>query len=106
MTPAGSAAGWIQFRDTDLGAGPLSVSVRVAREEPAPATVAVHAGPPGHGDPAAGELLGTLTVPSTGSRYTWTEVGTGLRDLAGRASTDLYLVLDGPVRLAAFRVHR
>ena len=106
VTPAGSAAGWIQFRDTDLGAGPLSVSVRVAREEPAPATVAVHAGPPGHGDPAAGELLGTLTVPLTGSRYTWTEVGTGLRDLAGRASTDLYLVLDGPVRLAAFRVHR
>jgi beta-glucosidase len=106
VTPAGPAPGWIQFRDTDLAAGPLSVTVRVAREEPAPATVAVHAGPPGHGDPAAGELLGTLTVPSTGSRYTWTEVGTGLRDLAGPASTDLYLVLDGPVRLAAFRVHR
>ena len=48
--------------------------------------------------------------PSTGSRYAYTEVSVGLRDLAARGRdnlgrTDLYLVLDGPVRLAAFRVH-
>ena len=49
-------------------------------------------------------------VPSTGSRYGYTDVSVGLRDLAdlGRDNlgrTDLYLVLDGPVRLATFRVH-
>ena len=56
VTPAGPAPGWIQFRETDLGSGPQTLTVRVARDEPAPATVALHAG-------AEGELLGRLGVP-------------------------------------------
>ena len=103
VTPAGPVPGWIQFRETDLGTGPQTLTVRVARDEPAPATVALHAG-------AECDLLGRLSVPSTGSRYGYTDVSVGLRDLAdlGRDNlgrTDLYLVLDGPVRLATFRVH-
>ena len=97
VTPAGPGPGWIQFRETDLGPGPLTLTVRVAREDPAPATVALRAGP-------TSGLLGQLTVPPTGSRYAYTEVSVRLRDLAGPGPTDLYLVLDGPVRLAAFRV--
>ena len=97
VTPAGPVPGWVQFRETDLGPGPLTLTVRVAREEPAPASVAIRAGAPG-------EVAGQLTVPSTGSRYAYTDVSVRLRDLAAPGPTDLSLVLDGPVRLAAFRV--
>jgi beta-glucosidase len=97
VTPAGSVPGWIQFRAADPGSGPLTLTVRVAREEPAPATVTLRTEP-------CGELLGQLTVPPTGSRYAYTEVSVRLRDRAGRGRTDLYLLLDGPVRLAAFRI--
>jgi beta-glucosidase len=96
VTPAGPVPGWVQFRETDLGPGPLTLTVRVAREEPAPASVAIRAGAPG-------EVAGQLTVPSTGSRYAYTDVSVRLLDLAA-GPTDLSLVLDGPVRLAAFRV--
>jgi beta-glucosidase len=97
VTPAGPGRGWIQFRDTDLGPGPATLTIRVAREEPAPATVALRAGVPGG-------FLGQLTVPATGSRYAYTDVSVRLRDPAAPGPTDLYLVLDGPVRLAAFRI--
>lgn len=99
VRPAGPVPGWIGFLETDLGPGPLTLTVRVARDDPAPASVTLQAGP-------SCEPLGRLTVPATGSRYAYTDVSVGLRDLAspGRA-TDLYLQLDGPVRLAAFRIH-
>ena len=97
VTPAGPVPGWIQFRETDAGPGPLTLTVRVAREKPAPATVALRTGP-------TSGLLGQLTVPPTGSRYAYTEVSVRLRDRAGPGPVNLYLVLDGPVRLAAFRV--
>ncbi len=35
VTPAGPAPGWIQFRETDLGSGPQTLTVRVAHDEPA-----------------------------------------------------------------------
>ncbi len=47
---------------------------------------------------------GLSTVPATGSRYAYTDVSVRLREVATAAPTDLYLVLDGPVRLAAFRL--
>ena len=43
-------------------------------------------------------------MPPTGSRYAYTEVSVRLRDRAGPGPTDLYLMLAGPVRLAAFRI--
>ena len=97
VTPAGPVPGWIQFRETDLGPGPATLTVRVAREEAAPATVALRTGVPG-------EPLGQLTVPATGSRYAYTDVSVRLRDLGAPGPTELYLLLDGPVRLAAFRI--
>jgi beta-glucosidase len=98
VTPAGPAPGWIQFRETDLGPGPLTLTVRVACEDPAPATVVCQAG-------TRCAPLGLVTVPPTGSRYAYTEVSVPLRQVPEPGPTDLYLVLDGPVRLAAFRVH-
>ena len=97
VTPAGPAPGWIQFQETDLGPGPATLTVRVAREEPAPATVALRAGAPA-------EQLGQVTVPATGGRYAYTDVSVRLRDLAAPGPTELYLILAGPVRLAAFRI--
>jgi beta-glucosidase len=97
VTPAGPVAGWIQFRETDLGPGPLTLTVRVARDDPAPASIALQAG-------KSCQVLGQLTVPATGNRYAYTDVSVPLRDLAAPGPTDLCLVLDGPVRLAAFRV--
>jgi beta-glucosidase len=98
VTPAGPAPGWIQFRETDLGAGPDTLTVRVARGEPAPASVTLQAG-------ADCAPFGRLSVPATGSRYHYTEVSVPLRGLADCGPADVYLVLDGPVRLAAFRIH-
>lgn len=98
VTPAGPGPGWIEFRDTDLGSGPLTLTVRVACGQPAPAAVVCHAG-------TEYQPLGQVTVPPTGSRYTYTEVSVRLRDRGEKGPADLYLVLDGPVRLAAFRVH-
>lgn len=72
------------------------MTVRVACDQPAPATVVCHAG-------TQYQPLGQLTVPLTGSRYSYTEVSVRLRDLTAKGPADLYLVLDGPVRLAAFR---
>lgn len=103
VTPAGPGPGWIEFRDTDLGSGPLTLTVRVAGGEPAPATVVCQAG-------TRAAPLGVITVPPTGSRYTYTDVSVPLPGVADPGHhqpdpTDLYLVLDGPVRLAAFRIH-
>jgi beta-glucosidase len=99
VTPAGPGPGWIVFRDTDLGAGPLTLTVRVARDGPAPATVLCQAG-------TQWAPLGQVIVPAAGHRYDYTDVSVALPGLADVAGTDLYLVLDGPVRLAAFRVQQ
>ncbi len=99
VAPAGPGPGWIVFRETDLGAGPLTLTVRVARDGPAPATVVCQAG-------TQWAPLGLVMVPAGGSRYDYTDVSATLPGLADVARTDLYLVLDGPVRLAAFRVEQ
>ena len=75
------------------------MTLRAARADPGPAQVRLC-----RHDPAHGELLATITVPSTGGKYRWTEVSAPLRCPAGGGASDLYLVLDGPVRLASFRV--
>ena len=89
-------------------AGPATLTLRAAREEPGAAQVTLYTAGPGPGGPARGEPLGTVTVPCTGGRYRYAEVTGPLRAPApgGPPVTDVYLVLDGPVRLAALGVHR
>ncbi|HXM57062.1 MAG TPA: glycoside hydrolase family 3 C-terminal domain-containing protein [Candidatus Dormibacteraeota bacterium] len=88
-------AGWILFRDVDLGAGVASVTARVARAAPGPAAIRIRLD-----DPAAGPVAGTLPVPSTGDRHAWATVTTAMREAAG--VRDLYFVFDGDAALAAF----
>ncbi|MEV7215453.1 glycoside hydrolase family 3 C-terminal domain-containing protein [Kitasatospora cineracea] len=52
---------------------------------------------------ADGQVLATLPVPPTGSRYAWTTVTATLPE-ALRGVHDLRVTLRGPVRLAAFTV--
>src|SRR5450755_1787695 len=108
VAPAADGPGWILFSDTDLRAGPdpagpLAVTLRIARETPGPARVELRLG-----DPAKGELLGVVAAPLTGGRYAWTQVHADLAAPAGTGpgAADLYLVLHGAQRLASLRVHR
>ena len=108
VAPAGPGPGWIRFRDVAAWPGPATLTLRAAREEPGAAQVTLYTAGPGPGGPARGEPLGTVTVPCTGGRYRYAEVTGPLRAPApgGPPVTDVYLVLDGPVRLAALGVHR
>lgn len=101
VTPLDGTAGWIMFRAADLGpaaglAG-LTVTARVAREEPGIASLEVWCD-----DPARGQFLGAVAVPCTGGRYAWAEVTAPLVTTGG--VRDVYVVLRGPQRLAWLRV--
>jgi beta-glucosidase len=110
---AGDGAGWILLRAAQLadgasaspasaspaggGSGRLAVTARVAREEPGEASLELWCD-----HPAYGQFLGSLAVPCTGGRYTWTEVSADL--VAAEGVRDLYVVLRGRQRLASIRV--
>jgi beta-glucosidase len=114
--PVGPSPGWLVFRDVAAWAGAATLTLRAAREQPGAAQVSLYAAPPGPPTPPTltppepltppGVLLGTVSVPSTRGRYRYATVAGPLRPLPAGASlvTDLYLVLDGPVRLAGFTV--
>ena len=110
---AGDGAGWILLRAARLadgasaipasaslaggGSGRLTVTARVAREEPGEASLELWCD-----HPADGQFLGSLTIPCTGGRYSWTEVSADL--VAAEGVRDLYIVLRGRQRLASIRV--
>ncbi|GAB2967442.1 glycoside hydrolase family 3 protein [Saccharothrix stipae] len=81
---------WISFDDVDLGRRSRSLTARVANPD-APTTAEVRLGGP------TGRLVGTLAVPTTADKYSWTEVSTPLRDATGRQ--DVYLVFTGKARI-------
>ncbi|GAA4706832.1 glycoside hydrolase family 3 protein [Phytohabitans rumicis] len=84
---AATAAGqWVKFADADLGSGVGAFTARVSASSPS--TIQVRLGGP------TGRLLGTLSVPATADRYTWTTASTPLRGAAGRQ--DVYLVFTAP----------
>jgi beta-glucosidase len=120
---AGDGAGWILLRAAQLadgasatpasatpasatpasaipaggGSGRLTVTARVAREEPGEASLELWCD-----HPADGQFLGSLTIPCTGGRYAWTEVSADL--VAAEGVRDLYIVLRGRQRLASIHV--
>jgi beta-glucosidase len=104
---AGAGVGWILLRAARLadrgqarlpgGSGRMTVTARVAREEPGEAALELWCD-----HPAEGQFLGSVVVPCTGGRYTWTEVSAGLT--AAEGIRDLYIVLRGRQRLASVRV--
>ncbi|MFP3968936.1 glycoside hydrolase family 3 C-terminal domain-containing protein [Actinomadura fulvescens] len=94
-TAVGGAAGaWISFADADLRSRPAGIRARVAKAGAGTATIEVRAGGP------RGRLLGTLTVPSTGGKYTYQDVTGRIARASGRQ--DVYLVFGGDVRLSSF----
>ncbi|WP_238412905.1 glycoside hydrolase family 3 protein [Saccharothrix deserti] len=92
---ATAAGQWIAFKDVNLGRSARSLSARVANAD-APTTVEVRLGGP------TGRLVGTLAVPTTADKYSWTSVSTPLRDATGRQ--DVYLVFAGKTRIDEFTV--
>ncbi len=81
---------WISFEDVDLGRSSRSLAARVANPD-APTTVEVRLGGP------TGRLVGTLAVPTTADKYSWTTVSSPLRGATGRQ--DVYLVFTGKARI-------
>ena len=104
---AGAGVGWILLRAARLAdrgqarlpgrGGQMAVTVRVAREEPGEASLELWCD-----HPADGQFLGSVVVPCTGGRYTWTEVSADMTVAEG--IRDLYIVLRGRQRLASIQV--
>lgn len=84
---------WVAYTGATWG---RAFTARVAKETPGTATIELRQGSP------TGTLLGTATVASTGSRYTYGTTSVTLQRPAGHG--DLYLVLGGGIRIADFRV--
>jgi beta-glucosidase len=103
----GAGVGWILLRAARLAergharrsgrTGQMAVTVRVAREEPGEASLELWCD-----HPADGQFLGSVVVPGTADRYTWTEVSADMT--AAEGIRDLYIVLRGRQRLAWIRV--
>jgi len=84
---------WISFEDARIG---RTFTARVARESAGSATIQIRQGSP------TGRLLGTATVASTGSRYTYATTTAALPRVTG--SSDIHLVVGEGVRISEFRI--
>ncbi|WP_438388656.1 glycoside hydrolase family 3 C-terminal domain-containing protein [Actinopolyspora saharensis] len=93
VTPS-EGQGWILFRDVDLGPGTGGITALVANASAAATRLSVRL------DDPAGRELGALTAPAAGDEYSYRTVRSRLTRARGRH--DVYLVLDGPGRIAAF----
>ncbi|HEX8631541.1 MAG TPA: glycoside hydrolase family 3 C-terminal domain-containing protein [Catenuloplanes sp.] len=91
---ATAAGNWIKFADANLRRGPGTFTARVANAGPA-TTLRIRLD-----DPVNGRLIGTATVPATGDVYTYATTTAALQRVTGRHA--VYLVFDGPARLATF----
>ncbi|MFI6938946.1 glycoside hydrolase family 3 C-terminal domain-containing protein [Streptomyces sp. NPDC050418] len=91
---AESSGAWLLFADADLRSGARRLTARVAKETSGDGVIEVRLGAPD------GRLAGRVTVPSTGSRYTYTDVTASLTGATRRQ--DVYLVLGEGLRIADF----
>jgi beta-glucosidase len=92
---ATGAGQWIAFSDVALGSA-TALTARVSRTGGSAATIQARL------DSPTGTLLGTLTVPDTGARYTWTDATATLTGATG--THDVYLVFTGAARLDTLRL--
>jgi beta-glucosidase len=91
------AGSWLLFRAADLTGGASRLTVRVSRTAPGVAALELRAD-----NPATGRLLATIPIPSTAHRYAWTTATAEVTAPTG--IHDLYVVLQGHLRLATFRL--
>ncbi|ASU81031.1 beta-glucosidase [Actinopolyspora erythraea] len=93
-----SGGGWIRFHDVDLAVGTNAITALAANGSAHPSRVSVRL------DGPDGRELGGVTVPATGDEHTYRRVRSALAD--GRGRRDLYLLLEGTLGLATFRIER
>src|SRR5665811_572190 len=93
---AAADGSWVSFDDARLRSRNRTFTVSAANAGESHATVEVRL------DSPTGQLLGTVTVPSTGDIYAYTTATARLR--RGSGIHDVYLVLSQGVRVAEFTV--
>jgi beta-glucosidase len=91
-----STSGWLKFAGADLGRRASTLTVRTARAAAGTATVQLRL------DSPRGRVVGTATVPSTGSVYSYASSTAALSRVSGHH--DVYLVFGGDLRLADFSI--
>lgn len=92
---AATAGSWLAYKNVQLtGGGTAAASVSNPNAAPTHITVKLD----------TGQVLGTVTVPSTGDKYKYVSVAAGLAKVVGRH--DVYLFFDGPADLYSFRISR
>jgi beta-glucosidase len=93
------AGAWVSFADSEFGRGVTGLSASVA-DAGVPTSVQVRLD-----NPTSGPVVGTLTIPSTGNKYSYTRVDTRLTaPVTGRHT--VYLVFAGAADLFTFTFTR
>jgi beta-glucosidase len=103
---ATAANGWISFQDVALSPSVRGLTAQVANAGSSPVTMTVRLD-----NPTTGRVLGTLSIPSTADKYSYTTVSTALARIfpAGAADSHLhtvFLVFGGPAELHTFQLTR
>ena len=97
---AAAAGDWISFADTALAPNVNGLSAQVANPGSSSVQMTVRLD-----NPTSGPVLGTLTIPSTGGKYSYTTVTTALLGIpAAPGLHTLYLVFGGPALLHTFQL--
>ncbi|GIE95239.1 glycoside hydrolase family 3 protein [Paractinoplanes rishiriensis] len=91
------AGGWLLFRGVDLDAAGRQLVARVGPVDGTASAIEARLD-----DPATGTVVARAEVPKAVGPSGWTTVTASARPVSGRH--DLYLVFDGPARLAAFAI--
>jgi beta-glucosidase len=94
---AAAAGDWIAFDGVRLSPSARTITASVSKADSTPTHITVRLD-----DPATGPVLGTLTVPGTGGKYSYTDVRAALAKASG--IRNVYLVFDGPVNLHSFQL--
>jgi len=87
---------WIKFADAQLGGGATTFTASAAKADSGDGAIQIRL------DSPTGSLVGTATVTSTGSVYTYALTSTAIRGASGRH--DVYLVFSSGMRLVTFSV--
>jgi beta-glucosidase len=90
---------WISFADTTLPSSARRLTATAANAGTSPAHITVRLD-----DATHGQVIGTLTVPPTGGKYTYATVGTTLTGPRVAGHHTVYLVFDAPVDLSTVRL--
>ena len=92
----GDGSGWVNYSDARFGPGPKTFTAKVAKAAAGAGSIEVRLGSP------TGKLVGTASVASTGTKYTYATSTAKLGPVDG--GQNVYLVLSPGLRLASFTI--